>query len=199
MNAINLPVRPPTRPRALDTFLAAPAIAGPAAEVTRDRPSVALVLYSAAVFLAPSAVCFACWEAVLSNRRAATLRSTLVRRISGRARAEDILCAWVWGGRWNAEAVAFNPSFAFSARSKSRVLLEHGVKNQKRSVHLGVKVEPLFGGGGMGNWVGWNGRFGDAQLFGNGAQAGETNAEANLWEKHRKNRDRSGCWNFIGQ
>lgn len=88
--AMNLPVRPPTFPRALDTFLAAPAIAGPAAEVTRDRPSVALALYSAAVFLAPSAVCFACWEAVLSNRRAATLRITLVRRISGRARAEDI-------------------------------------------------------------------------------------------------------------
>lgn len=99
-NATNLPVRPPTRPRALDRPFAAPVMAGPAAEVTRDRPSAALVLYSSAVFLAASADDFAD-SAVFcavdddddSKRRAAVLRSrgaSSCRRRRGRARAVDM-------------------------------------------------------------------------------------------------------------
>lgn len=86
-------MRPPTLPRALDMPFAAPAIAGPAAEVTRDRPSAALVLYSAAVFLAVSAVFCAVED---SKRRAMAVLSGRGRRRSGRARAEDIvLCVFV--------------------------------------------------------------------------------------------------------
>lgn len=82
-------------------------MAGPAVAVTRDRPSLALVVYSAAALLALSAACFACcWAApvVLSKRRAATLRTAAgVRRIiSGRARAEDIV-----GGSWVGWLVGF--------------------------------------------------------------------------------------------
>ena len=43
------PVRPPTRPSALVRPRAAPAKAGPAAAVTRDKPCVALDVTSAAV------------------------------------------------------------------------------------------------------------------------------------------------------
>lgn len=100
---ITLPVRPPTLPRALDRPLAAPVIAGPAAEVTRDRPSVALDLYSAAEFLAASAVFCAVDDAVLSKRRAATVRRgrTACRRRRGRAMAdEDILLLLRWWWWW---------------------------------------------------------------------------------------------------
>lgn len=148
--AMNLPVRPPTFPKALDTFLAAPAIAGPAAEVTRDRPSVALALYSAAVFLAPSAVCFACWEAVLSNRRAATLRITLVRRISGRARAEDIVGegGGVGGGGGGWRRAGFEIPSSPESSTGPRVERQ-GRKTQKkkeRPVTKKLEVEPLRGG-----------------------------------------------------
>lgn len=59
MKAINRPVRPPIFPRALEALLAAPLIAGPAAEVTLDRPSEAFDRYSAAVSDAFDAVFFA--------------------------------------------------------------------------------------------------------------------------------------------
>lgn len=144
--AMNLPVRPPTFPRALDTFLAAPAIAGPAAEVTRDRPSVALALYSAAVFLAPSAVCFACWEAVLSNRRAATLRITLVRRISGRARAEDIVGGGVGSGGWRRAGFEIPSSPECSTDLRVERQGRKTQKKKERPVTKKLEVEPLRGG-----------------------------------------------------
>lgn len=65
---MTLPVRPPIFPRAVVRPLAAPAIAGPAAVVTRDKPSFALD----AVSLAASV---AFWAAVLSDRRAARRRT----------------------------------------------------------------------------------------------------------------------------
>lgn len=70
--ATNRPVRPPTRPRALPTLFAAPLIAGPAEEVTRERPSEAFDLYFAAVSDAFEAVSFAASVALAvvdSNRR----------------------------------------------------------------------------------------------------------------------------------
>lgn len=48
-NAINLPVRPPMRPRTVPTLFAAPLIAGPAEDVTLESPSEAFDLYSVAV------------------------------------------------------------------------------------------------------------------------------------------------------
>jgi hypothetical protein len=72
MNAISFPVRPPIRPNALPTLFAAPVIAGPADDVTLERPSEAFDLYFAAVWEAFEAVCFAASEAlevVDSNRR----------------------------------------------------------------------------------------------------------------------------------
>jgi len=47
-NAINLPVRPPMRPKAFPTLFAAPLMAGPADDVTLERPSEAFDLYSVA-------------------------------------------------------------------------------------------------------------------------------------------------------
>jgi hypothetical protein len=79
MKPMNRPVRPPTLPRALDTPLAAPAIAGPAALVTRERPSAAL----AAVSFAASV---AFWVAVDSNRTAMRVGSMEVDLV---LKAED--------------------------------------------------------------------------------------------------------------
>lgn len=84
MNPMRRPVLPPTRPRAFPTLFAAPLIAGPADDVTLDRPSEAFDLYSPAVcevfeaasFTAPEAfeaVSFAASVALAvvdSNRRA---------------------------------------------------------------------------------------------------------------------------------
>lgn len=42
MKEISLPVRPPIPPSALETFCAAPLRAGPAVDVTLDRPCEAL-------------------------------------------------------------------------------------------------------------------------------------------------------------
>lgn len=72
--------------------LAAPASAGPAAEVTRDRPWAALDWTFWAASLVASAAFFACAEAasVLWKRRAAKRRFCLRR---GRATtADDIVC-----------------------------------------------------------------------------------------------------------
>lgn len=93
----NLPVRPPTLPSALAApfaALAAPASAGPAAEVTRDRPWAALDWTFWAASLVASAAFFACAEAasVLWKRRAAKRRFCLRR---GRATtADDIVPVW---------------------------------------------------------------------------------------------------------
>jgi hypothetical protein len=57
--AINRPVRPPTRPSALETPFAALAMAGPAADETRESPSEALAVYSDAVDEALDAACLA--------------------------------------------------------------------------------------------------------------------------------------------
>jgi hypothetical protein len=80
-NAMSRPVRPPTRPKAPVMFLAAPATAGPAAEVTRERPFCAFVAYSDAVADAFDALCLAASAAlpvvvVDSKRRAASLRAS---------------------------------------------------------------------------------------------------------------------------
>lgn len=88
-------MRPPTFPSALAAplaALAAPASAGPAAEVTRDRPWAALDWTFWAVSLAASAAFLACAEAasVVWKRRAAKRRFCLRR---GRATtADDIVC-----------------------------------------------------------------------------------------------------------
>jgi len=95
MNAINLPVLPPIFPRALPTPLAAPLIAGPAAELTLDRPSEALLLYSAAVCDAFEAESFAAseaFEAVDSNLAVVCPIGSLVeRRKAARDTAKDII------------------------------------------------------------------------------------------------------------
>lgn len=67
-----MPVLPPTFPSALETPLAALLIAGPADEVTLERPSEAFDLYSEAVSDAFEAVSFAASVALVvvdSNRR----------------------------------------------------------------------------------------------------------------------------------
>ena len=82
MKAMTLPVRPPILPRAPVTPLAAPAMAGPAALVTRDRPWEALLAVSLAAAVAFSVD-------VLWNRREARRRAG--ERSIGRAAAEDML------------------------------------------------------------------------------------------------------------
>jgi hypothetical protein len=95
MKAINRPVRPPIFPRAFPTPLAAPLIAGPAAELTLDRPSEALLLYSAADDEALEAVSFAAsvaFEAVDSNLAVVRPMGSLVeRRKTARDAAKDMI------------------------------------------------------------------------------------------------------------
>jgi hypothetical protein len=95
MNAISRPVRPPIFPRAFPTPLAAPLIAGPAAEVTLDRPSEALLLYSAADDEALEAVSFAAsvaFEVVDSNLAVVRPIGSLVeRRKTARDAAKDMI------------------------------------------------------------------------------------------------------------
>lgn len=95
MNEINRPVRPPIFPRAFPTPLAAPLIAGPAAEVTLDRPSEALLLYSAAFSVALEAVSFAAsvaFEAVDSNLAVVRpMGSFAVRLKTARDTAKDMI------------------------------------------------------------------------------------------------------------
>jgi hypothetical protein len=91
----NLPVRPPTLLSALAAplaALAAPARAGPAAEVTRDRPWAALDWTSWAVSLVALAAFLACAEAasVVWKRRAAKRRFCL-RRGRAATAADDIV------------------------------------------------------------------------------------------------------------
>ena len=91
MKAMTLPVRPPSFPRVLVTPLAAPMMAGPAALVTRERPSEAF----AVVFFAVSAAfCAALLVEVLSRRRVAT-RRRIGERSMGRVRDIDIVEAIV--------------------------------------------------------------------------------------------------------
>jgi hypothetical protein len=75
--------------------LAAPLIAGPAAEVTFDRPSEALLLYSFAVCEAFEAVSFAAsvaFEAVDSNLAVVRpMGSWVVRRRAARDAAKDMI------------------------------------------------------------------------------------------------------------
>lgn len=96
--ATALAVRPPTLLSEFATPLAAPAMAGPAAEETLDRPSCALEAYSdaeaAALEAAVEALCFAV-SAVLavvdSNRRAAMRLQGPDCRSMGRAREDDMI------------------------------------------------------------------------------------------------------------
>lgn len=70
--AMNRPVRPPIRPRALPTLFAAPLRAGPAEEVTLERPSEAFDWNFEAVSEAFEAASFAASVALAvvdSNRR----------------------------------------------------------------------------------------------------------------------------------
>jgi hypothetical protein len=95
MKAINRPVRPPIFPRAFPTPLAAPLRAGPAAEVTFERPSEALLLYSPAVCEALEAVSLAvsvAFEAVDSNLAVVRPMGSLVeRRKTARDTAKDMV------------------------------------------------------------------------------------------------------------
>ena len=95
INATNRPVRPPIFPRAFPTPLAAPLIAGPAAEETFDSPSEALLLYSLAVCEAFEAVSFAAsvaFEAVDSNLAVVRpIGSWVVRRRAARDTANDMI------------------------------------------------------------------------------------------------------------
>lgn len=79
-----LPVRPPTLPSVLESPLAAPAMAGPAALETRDRPLCAAAWYSLALPAASWAAPAAFWLVELSKRRPAKRRAGERRR--GRAR-----------------------------------------------------------------------------------------------------------------
>lgn len=94
--AISLPVRPPTRPRVLERVLAYLARAGPAAELTRERPSEALVESSealAAVFLAASVA----FSEVVDSKR--TARRPKVRAERRETRANDMFADRGWRRR----------------------------------------------------------------------------------------------------
>jgi hypothetical protein len=82
--AMILPVRPPTLDNVLPKPFAAPASAGPAALVTRDRPCWALDWYSFAFPAVSFAASVAFCVVVLSNRRPARRRAG--ERRTGRAR-----------------------------------------------------------------------------------------------------------------
>jgi hypothetical protein len=95
MKATSLPVLPPIFPRALPTPLAAPLIAGPAAELTLDRPSEALLLYSAAfcdAFEAESLAASVAFEAVDSNLAVVRPAGSFAeRRKAARDTAKDMI------------------------------------------------------------------------------------------------------------
>lgn len=93
-NAISLPVRPPIRPRALPTLFAAPLRAGPADDVTLERPSEAFDLYSVAVSEAFDAVSLAASVALAvvdSERRAVRPVILDVCRSTARLAENDIV------------------------------------------------------------------------------------------------------------
>ena len=86
------PVGPPTRLSAPETPLAALAMAGPAAAVTRDRPSVALAVTSDALAETSDAVFFAVSAAfvvVVDSKR--TMLRPIERPDRLMTRAKDIL------------------------------------------------------------------------------------------------------------
>ena len=95
MKAINLPVLPPIFPRAFPRPLAAPLIAGPADDVTFDRPSEAFDWNFEAVSDAFDAVSFAALVALPvvddSNRRATRLGSLVDCRATARDKAIDMV------------------------------------------------------------------------------------------------------------
>lgn len=92
--AINFPVRPPIFPSAFPRPLAAPEMAGPAADETRDRPSEAFDWKLAAVCEALAAVSLAAslaLELVDSNRRADLPVSLADCRKTARDTGKDIM------------------------------------------------------------------------------------------------------------
>jgi hypothetical protein len=95
MKAINLPVLPPIFPRVFPRLLAAPLIAGPADDVTFDRPSEAFDWNFEAVSDAFDAVSFAASVALPvvddSNRRATLLGSLVDCRATARDKAIDMV------------------------------------------------------------------------------------------------------------
>ena len=87
---MTLPVLPPIRPRALPTPRAAPLIAGPADDVTLERPSDAFddaVDAAVEAFVAPSAAMFAAVEVVELFRRLGRRRRMLAWRKTAREEA----------------------------------------------------------------------------------------------------------------
>jgi hypothetical protein len=96
---ISFPVRPPTLPREVASPFAAPEIAGPAADVTFDRPCWALDVYSAAVDLALDVASFAVSVAlavVLDSNLRAAIRSAPDWRSTGRVRAMETILTEVY-------------------------------------------------------------------------------------------------------
>ena len=93
-NAINFPVLPPTFPSALPRVFAAPLIAGPADEVTFDRPSEAFDWRLEAACEAFAVVSFAESAALLvvdSNLLAVRPRSFVDCRGTAREMANDMM------------------------------------------------------------------------------------------------------------
>jgi len=102
IKATNRPVRPPTRPSAPVTPFAALVIAGPAADVTRERPCDALAVYSDAVDEALLAACLAVSVAfvVVEVDSKRTMRRPSERPDRLDTRANDILIEyWRLTGR----------------------------------------------------------------------------------------------------
>lgn len=91
---MNLPVLPPIFPKAFPRFLAAPEIAGPADEVTRERPSLAFDWKSDAFSDAFAAVSLAASVALVevdSNLRAALAGAFIDCRSTVREICNDIM------------------------------------------------------------------------------------------------------------
>lgn len=106
--ATNRPVRPPTLPNASAAPFAALVMAGPAAAVTRERPSEALAVYSEALAVYSDAVAEALFAAFLAVSAAFVVvevdSKRTMRRPSPRparldTRANDIVCIEGRGGR----------------------------------------------------------------------------------------------------
>jgi len=90
-NATRRPVRPPTRPSAPETPFAALAMAGPAADVTRDRPCWAFTVYSDAVADALLAACLAVSPALVDVDSKRTMKRPVERADLLVTRANDMV------------------------------------------------------------------------------------------------------------
>lgn len=93
MNEMTLPVRPPIRPNALPTLFAAPLSAGPADEVTLERPSDAFDVVAEAALLtfeAPADAASVTWEVVELGRAGARRANRCDCRIRIRGAEENI-------------------------------------------------------------------------------------------------------------